>query len=130
MINRWRQIVKRLHPEGIPWPGSFFYNTLSKSEIFRRHYELVAHDVLSFGANKCILDIGTGPGRLLSELHRLLPNTNLIGADISPAMVAQANKNITAYGLERSIELMEILGRESEFVVEGARFVGALYCRY
>ena len=218
MINQWRQIIKRVHPEGIPWPGSFFYNTLSKSEIFRRHYELVAHDVLSFGANKYILDIGTGPGQLLLALHRLLPNTKLIGVDISPAMVAQAQKNIKNWGLAENIEIkvanvkslpfgdgafdcvvstgslhhwkdcssalsevyrvlrsnayalmydmvrelpedvssevrkqfggfrrslmwlhsfeepflspeeMEILGRESEFVVEGARFVGALYC--
>lgn len=105
MINRWRQIIKRLHPEGIPWPASFFYNALSKSEVFRRHYELVAHDIISYGVNKCILDIGTGPGQLLITLHRLLPNTKLVGVDISPAMVAQAQKNIKACGHEASIEI-------------------------
>lgn len=105
MIKPWRQIIKRLHPEGIPWPGSFFYNTLSKSEVFRRHYELVAHDVISYGVPKCILDIGTGPGQLLIALHRLLPDTKLVGVDISPAMVDQAQKNIEASGLNASIEI-------------------------
>ena len=105
MSNRWRQLIKRLHPEGIPWPGSFFYNALSKSEVFLRHYELVAHDVISYGANEHILDIGTGPGQMLIALRRLLPNTKLVGVDISPAMVAQAQKNIEACGRERSIEV-------------------------
>ena len=57
--------MKRLHPEGIPWPGSVFYNALSNSEIFLRHYDLVAHDVARYGGAGCILDISTGPGHLL-----------------------------------------------------------------
>jgi len=105
MAARWRQLIKRLHPEGIPWPGSLVYNALSGSEIFRRHYELVAHDVTYYGKTERILDIGTGPGHLLFALRQTFPNTALVGVDISPAMVAQAHKNIKACGHESSIEV-------------------------
>ena len=105
MTTRWRQFIKGLHPEGIPWPGSFVYNALSRSEIFRRHYELVAHDVTNYGIADRILDVGTGPGQLLIALRQTLPNATLVGVDISPAMVAQAQKNIKACGHESHIEL-------------------------
>jgi hypothetical protein len=30
MSGRWRQFVKRLHPEGISWPGSVLYNAIDE----------------------------------------------------------------------------------------------------
>lgn len=41
-----------------------------------------------------LLDIGTGPGRLLLELHRLNPRIELFGLDISPAMLDVARRNL------------------------------------
>lgn len=96
-------LLKRLHPEGIPWPASLFYNALSKSGMFRRHYALVAHDVAGYGAAGRILDIGTGPGHLLIALRHTFPDAALVGIDISPAMVSQARRNIRACGQERRI---------------------------
>jgi ubiquinone/menaquinone biosynthesis C-methylase UbiE len=52
-----------------------------------------------------ILDIGTGPGRLLLSLNQVLPHSELVGVDISPAMVAQACKTIRRAGLEKAIHL-------------------------
>lgn len=97
--------MKRLQPEGIPWPGSLVYNTISSTGIFLRHYELVAQDVAAYGAAECLLDIGTGPGHLLFALRKTLPDTKLIGIDISPAMVAQAKRNLKAYGRHSRIEV-------------------------
>jgi len=105
MSGRWRQFLKRLHPEGIPWPGSFLYNALSGTKIFLRHYELVAHDVARYGTAECLLDIGTGPGHLLLAMRKTLPDTKLVGIDISPAMVAQARRNIETYGRDSRIEV-------------------------
>ncbi len=105
MTTRWRQLIKRFHPEGIPWPSSVVYSAASKSEVFRRHYELVAQDIAHYGLAGRILDIGTGPGHLLVALRKILPNTVLVGVDISPAMVVQAAKNIKASGYESSIEV-------------------------
>jgi len=99
------QLMKRFHPEGIPWPGSVLYNALSNTKIFLRHYKLVAHDVAHYGAAECILDIGTGPGHLLLAIRKTLPNTRLVGVDISPAMITQAQRNIDTYGHDPLIEL-------------------------
>ena len=96
MKSRWRKFIKKFHPEGIPWPGSVLYNALSRSEIFLRHYELVARDVASYGPAKRILDIGTGPGQLLAALRKELPDAELVGVDISAPMVKRARRNIEA----------------------------------
>ena len=105
MSGHWRKLIKRLHPEGIPWPGSVFYNALSGTKIFLRHYELVAQDVARCGPAHCLLDIGTGPGRLLVAIRKTLPDTELVGVDISTAMVAQAERNTKTYGQDSGIKV-------------------------
>jgi ubiquinone/menaquinone biosynthesis C-methylase UbiE len=97
--------MKKFHPEGIPWPGSLLYNAVSRTAIFRRHYELVAYDVARYGDAMCILDIGTGPGHLLSAMQKLLPEAKLIGVDISSAMVAQAKRNLEKCRQDLQIEV-------------------------
>jgi ubiquinone/menaquinone biosynthesis C-methylase UbiE len=97
--------MKQFHPEGIPWPGSLLYNAVSSTEFFRQHYELVAHDVAHYGKAECILDIGTGPGHLLIVMQTLLPETELIGVDISSAMVAQARRNLEKCKQDSQIEV-------------------------
>lgn len=99
MGNLFRKLIKHFHPEGIPWPGSVVYNALSRTGIFLEHYELVARDIEGFGRPRRLLDIGTGPGRLLSALDRAMPGmpgAELVGIDVSPAMVAQARRNVGA----------------------------------
>lgn len=106
MTSRLRQLIKRFHPEGIPWPGSLVYNALSRSGIFYRHYELVAQEVAKYGMAGRILDVGTGPGHLLFALRQAFPDTILVGVDISKAMVSQARKNIAAWEHDDRIESM------------------------
>jgi ubiquinone/menaquinone biosynthesis C-methylase UbiE len=106
MSSLWRKFIKRLHPEGIPWPGSALYNALSSTGIFLRHYELVAQDVARYGAAEGILDIGTGPGQLLPALRQASPGTRLLGIDISPSMVAQARRNLEHYGRDPDIDVL------------------------
>ena len=105
MGDRWRRFIKRLHPEGIPWPESVLYNALSSTTIFLRHYELVAHDIALYGTVQVLLDIGTGPGHLLLALRETLPEAELIGIDISPAMIKQAQRNAKTHGPATHIEL-------------------------
>lgn len=105
MSGRWRKFLRRFHPEGIPWPGSTLYNALSGTKIFLRHYELVAHDVARYGSAECILDIGTGPGHLLPAMREALPSAKLVGVDISPSMIRQAQRNMEKSGGLRHIEL-------------------------
>jgi ubiquinone/menaquinone biosynthesis C-methylase UbiE len=105
MIDLWLHFIKRLTPEGIRWPWSLVYNKLSHTAIFLRHYELVAHDVAGYGEAHSILDIGTGPGRLLLAIHEVLPDARLAGVDISPAMVALARRNLEAHGPQTYFQL-------------------------
>lgn len=92
MSTPWRRFLKRIHNQGIPWPGTVLYNVVSQSKIFHQHYQFVAQDVARYGPADRILDIGTGPGRLLYALRQTFPQAHLTGVDISPAMVEQALK--------------------------------------
>jgi ubiquinone/menaquinone biosynthesis C-methylase UbiE len=101
-LSPLRRLLKLVHPEGIPWPGSVLYNAISLSAIFQRHYELVARDLLSYCQQGSLLDIGTGPAWLLLKIHQQCPGMRLVGIDSSPAMVAKAGKNVEA---SRGIEI-------------------------
>jgi ubiquinone/menaquinone biosynthesis C-methylase UbiE len=66
---------------------------------------LVADHVEHYCRAGSILDIGTGPGWLLVALRRSLPELELVGVDISPAMVATAQENIKRAGYDAAIDL-------------------------
>ena len=99
--------MKLIHPEGIPWPASIVYNSLSSSAIFTKHYELAAQDILSHCSQGTLLDIGTGPARLLLKLHQQSPGMRLVGIDSSAAMITEAKKNVAQSGLSEFIEVKE-----------------------
>jgi ubiquinone/menaquinone biosynthesis C-methylase UbiE len=101
-----RRLIKAIHPEGIPWPGTVLYNAISRRGIFQQHYELVARDILGYRAEGRLLDIGTGPGWLLLKLHPLAPGLRLVGADISLAMVNKARRNVAQAGLSSTVEIV------------------------
>ena len=106
MLSVVRRVLKAVHPEGIPWPGSLIYNAISKTEIFQSLYDEVAEDIVSCCPEGSILDIGTGPGFLLLKLRRLNPGLNLTGLDISSAMVSTAQRNVRNAGAPE-IEIRE-----------------------
>jgi len=100
-------VLKFLHPEAIPWPGTPFYNLISSTHVFQRHYELVARDILNYCSEGLLLDIGTGPGWLLLKLHKQSPGIGLVGMDSSTSMVAKARKNLGDAGLADIIQIRE-----------------------
>jgi ubiquinone/menaquinone biosynthesis C-methylase UbiE len=103
-LSPLRRLLKLVHPEGIPWPGSVLYNAISTSAIFQKHYELVAKDILSYCRQGALLDIGTGPAWLLLKIHQQSPGMRLVGIDSSPAMVTKARQNVETTGV---IEIKE-----------------------
>jgi ubiquinone/menaquinone biosynthesis C-methylase UbiE len=50
-----------------------------------------------------ILDVGSGPGHLVIELARRLPQTKIVGLDVSPSMIEMAEKNITEAGVRDKV---------------------------
>jgi ubiquinone/menaquinone biosynthesis C-methylase UbiE len=117
---RFRGIIKRLHPEGIPGPAASLYDRLSGSRIFQRHYELVAKDIMSHTRQGSLLDVGTGPGWLLIKVHELSPGLRLVGLDASPAMVEMARTHIARAGLSDAVEVL--LGNAGEMPFPDASF--------
>jgi ubiquinone/menaquinone biosynthesis C-methylase UbiE len=107
MLSPIRKVLKKIHPEGIPWPGTVLYNAVSATSIFQRHYELIAQDVLNYCSEGCILDIGTGPGWLLEKLYQASSKLQITGLDISPSMVEKALENLKNAGLSDVIDIKE-----------------------
>lgn len=96
---------KRLKIESIPNPGARVYSWLArKSPLLRDLCKEVAEEVTSTIASGRILDAGTGPGYLPVEIVKRAPGLEIIGIDISPAMVEIARKNAENKGLsDRSV---------------------------
>ena len=107
LLSPARRFLKIFHREGIPSPGTVFYNAISKTSLFQHHYELIAKDILSYCSEGSILDIGTGPGWLLVKLYHESPRLRLTGLDASPSIVARARKNMAKAGLSGVIEIRE-----------------------
>lgn len=107
MLSPIRKVLKKFHPEGIPWFGTILYNLASSTEVFQHHYELIAQDVLSYCSDGSILDIGTGPGWLLEKLYKASSKLQITGLDISPSMVEKARKNMQDLKLSDVIDIKE-----------------------
>jgi ubiquinone/menaquinone biosynthesis C-methylase UbiE len=107
MLSPFRKLLKRVHPEGIPWPATVLYNLVSSTNIFQRHYRLAAKDIGNYCSAGSLLDIGTGPGWLLMRIHNQLPDLRVTGLDVSSSMVAKARENIEKAGLSGVIEMQE-----------------------
>jgi ubiquinone/menaquinone biosynthesis C-methylase UbiE len=104
-LTPFRRLLKLFHPEGIPGPGAKLYNSISKTGIFQRNYDLLAQDILRYGKEGNCLDVGMGPGWLLIKLHEQSPALHLHGIDISPSMVSKAAGNVRKAGLDGVVEV-------------------------
>ena len=103
-----RRLIQKFHPEAIPGIAAAVYDLAGKTRHFRRYYEIMAEDISGFcGDRGSVLDIGTGPGRLLIELHKRRSGQRLTGIDLSAAMVSLANRNIAKAGLDHAIRVCE-----------------------
>jgi ubiquinone/menaquinone biosynthesis C-methylase UbiE len=106
-LTPFRRLLKFFHPEAIPSPGTKLYNSISKTVIFQRNYDILVQDILNYCEQGQILDIGTGPGWLLVKLHEQSPALHCHGIDISPSMVAKATANVHKAGFPGAIEVKE-----------------------
>lgn len=88
--------------------ASRWYNFLSKS--FRRFaYRRLARDAARSAPEAgTVLDIGTGPGMMLVELHRFRPDLELTGVDLSADMVAHAKRNLGERATVRIADVAEL----------------------
>jgi len=78
----------------LPAFAAKLYDSMMQSDATQMQYKEIAQDLVSRIDNGRLLDIGTGPGHLLHEIHKLNPNIDLYGLDISNSMVEQASRNL------------------------------------
>lgn len=79
----------------LPTFAAKLYNNLTRAKaIDVQHQDIARELVFKIDCGR-ILDVGTGPGRLLLEIHRLNPKIELFGLDISDAMVQLAKRNLS-----------------------------------
>ena len=78
----------------LPRVGSKIYDFLMRESPMQKYYLEIAQDLTSRIPGGRLLDVGTGPGRLIGEIHKINPNIELYGLDVSAAMLQQARKNL------------------------------------
>ena len=78
----------------LPAFAAKLYDSMMQSDATKMQYKEIAQDLVSRMENGRLLDVGTGPGYLLREIHKLNPNIELYGLDISNSMVKQASRNL------------------------------------
>lgn len=70
------------------------YDKLTSVRGVNRSFEEIATFLGSAIETGRLLDVGTGPGRLLAEINRKLPRVDLYGLDISASMLQVAELNL------------------------------------
>jgi ubiquinone/menaquinone biosynthesis C-methylase UbiE len=78
----------------LPAFAAKLYDSMMQSSATKLQYREIAQDLVSRMKSGRLLDVGTGPGYLLREIHKLNPEIELHGLDISNSMVEQANRNL------------------------------------
>jgi len=79
----------------LPGFAARLYDRLTKTRAIHMQCEEIAQRLTPRIQKGRLLDVGMGPGSVLREVHRLNPEIELFGLDISEAMVALARKNLS-----------------------------------
>lgn len=70
------------------------YDDLTSVKGVNRGFEEISSFVEKNLRQGRLLDVGTGPGRLLFEINKRIPNLELYGIDISASMLDRARQNL------------------------------------
>ena len=79
----------------LPRFGASLYDRMTQSRAIKAQFREIAQDLVSRVSHGRLLDIGTGPGRLLIEIYKMNSDIELFGLDVSASMIEEARKNLT-----------------------------------
>ncbi len=71
------------------------YDNLTSVRGVNKSFEEISVFIGNILKQGRLLDIGTGPGRLLREINKRIPQVELYGLDISPSMLDVAKQNLS-----------------------------------
>ncbi|MDP2335913.1 MAG: class I SAM-dependent methyltransferase [Bacteroidota bacterium] len=95
--------------------GASLYDKFLDAEPIRSRLEEIASDLVSKTVKGPLLDIGTGPGRLLAEIHLRNPEIELFGLDISDAMIELARNNLQNIPVNLQVGSIRQTNYDSDF---------------
>ena len=78
----------------IPFFVAKLYDNLTSIKGINKSFEEIAGLIGNTLKQGNLLDVGTGPGRLLFEINKRVPQINLFGLDISKSMMDRAKQNL------------------------------------
>ncbi len=77
-------------PEAIPVPAALWYDAVVSGRVLSEQYKRIASTIdLTSGF---VLDLGTGPGDLAIEIASRNPRLEVLGIDVSAAMISLARR--------------------------------------
>lgn len=121
---------------GEAWLGGLRFRVDERVVVPRSHIaglleERLAPWITAPGAIRCALDLCTGSGCLAVLLARAFPRAGVDAADLSPAALAVARRNVRGYRLSSRIRLVRsnlfssLRGRRYDLIVSNPPYVTA-----
>ncbi|MQA77525.1 MAG: methyltransferase domain-containing protein [Streptosporangiales bacterium] len=100
----------RVLPKVFAGHSTRVYDLLAR-RLLRGFYRRIAEDVADAAPDGgAVLDVGTGPGVLLTEIARRRADVRLTGIDLSADMVATAQRNVAELGERVSAQVADVAG--------------------
>ncbi|MBI4674188.1 MAG: class I SAM-dependent methyltransferase [Chloroflexi bacterium] len=84
----------------LPRFGASLYDRLTHIRAVETQVKEIAQDLCARVKQGRLLDVGTGPGRVLLEIHKRNPQLELCGLDIADAMVQLAKQNLAGIDVD------------------------------
>lgn len=99
----------------LPRFAARLYSSLMQTRATQDQHREIAADLASRMERGRILDVGTGPGQLLIDLHQLNPGFELFGLDISESMVELARRQLSVFGANIQLGGIQHTSYEDDF---------------
>jgi ubiquinone/menaquinone biosynthesis C-methylase UbiE len=121
MSNLLQTLKQFVSPGGIEGYFAIKYAKWAENtEAMRDGYRKLAEKAASELQAGKVLEIGPGPGYVSMEIAKLLPEIEVIGLDLSDAMIEIAEKNAREYGFSERVKFKK--GDASEMPFEDSSF--------
>jgi len=98
-------LTRKVGDEGIEDPETVLaYDRISRTPQFSLLRRIFVNELERHKPTGTIIDIGCGPGYLITLIAKKMPDLRIVGVDISEEMMATASKNISSLGFGKRVE--------------------------